>query len=523
VPPVEGQEGVGVDGEPLTAVNPAPGLRLGPGLALLDDLRVLALRDGELRLVGDGELQVVVQGLSERPLSEVAITIDAHAQQARLHLAIGEFAPRDALIESLARAQVGHGLEVLAVAQAGCGVPFPRDLVLARGSPAVQGVDAHLELLIDEHLHFRADEFDRVDYHEIGRAREVAVGAPLARLHHATAGQAGRDIHGREIAAADGKPLELITLCGEGTRVSSTGDTIEAAIAGVYRRTRNGIFHVQPLLTIKGDVDLKSGNIDTTLPVVVTGDIKAGFSLKSSSDVVVMGVIEDSRVSVRGNLSVRGGILPGRLRVKAHGNVIARYITGREVKGRDFEVAGSIRHSRILATGNVTVKEIIAGRLIAAGTLTCEMLGGAEDQRTQVQVGIDPYEEALFLAAQQEQGRHAREVVRLKERCKLLAHKLNQHVPVAEGQVDPFSDDLRQALGEFAQACTHLAECETVISRHEDRLADANRIASQALVTVKRIAHPGVEVLLGDLARTELRETLHAPVFRFKDGVVTWS
>ena len=82
---------------------------------------------------------------------------------------------------------------------------------------------------------------------------------------------------------------------------------------------------------------------------------------------------------------------------------------------------------------------------------------------------------------------------------------------------------LRQALGEFAQACTHLAECETVISRHEDRLADANRIASQALVTVKRIAHPGVEVLLGDLARTELRETLHAPVFRFKDGVVTWS
>ena len=281
-------------------------------------------------------------------------------------------------------------------------------------------------------------------------------------------------------------------------------------------------FQVQPQLVIEGDVDLKSGNIDTALSVMVKGDIKAGFTVKSGADIVVMGVVEDARISARGNISVRGGILPGRERVKAHGNLVARYITGREVKGRDIEVAGSVRFSRVLATGAVTAKEIIAGRLIAAGSLACEVLGSPEGSRTQVQVGIDPYEEALYMAAQQEQGRHAREVVRLKERCKLLAHKLGQQLPVAEGEDDPLSDDLRTALGDFAKACTHLAECEAVITRHEAQLGAGNRNAANAIVTVRRTAHPGVEVLIGELARTEVREALAAPVFRFQAGAVVW-
>ncbi len=256
---------------------------------------------------------------------------------------------------------------------------------------------------------------------------------------------------------------------------------------------------------------------------MIKGDIKAGFTVKSGADIVVMGVVEDAaHLGARGNISVRGGILPGRQRVKAHGNLIARYNTGREVKGRDVEVAGSVRFSRVLATGSVTAKEIIAGRLIAAGSLTCEMLGSLEGSRTQVQVGIDPYEEALVMAAQQEQGRHAREVVRLKERCKLLAHKLGHQEPVAEGDDDPLSDDLRTALGDFAKACTHLAECEAVIARHEEQLQASNRSTASAIVSVRRTAHPGVEVLIGELARTEVREALHTLVFRFQAGTVVW-
>lgn len=523
LPPEPGQEGQGVDGTALFADTGLTGIRPGPGLAVIEGGHVVVLRDGALTAGADGELLVIVPGLSERPMRDVVVTVDAQALEARLYLAIGEFAPREALIAALARAQVAHGLDVMSVAQAGCGVAFPRDLVLARATPSIAGVDAHLELLVDEHVHFRVNDFDRVDYHEIGKAREVKPGMPLARLHAGSAGQVGRDVHGREIPTRTGRDLDLNALCGEGTRVSDRSPlTIDAAVAGVYRRTRGGVFHVQPLLTINGDVDLKSGNIDTELPVVVTGDVKAGFSLKSGADVVVMGVIEDARVSVRGNLAVRGGILPGRLRVKAHGNLIARYITGREVKGRDIEVAGSVRHSRVLATASVTAKEIVAGRLIAGGSLTCETLGGTDEQRTQVQVGSDPYEAALFLVAQQEQGRHAREVVRLKERCKLLAHKLNQRGAVIEGQEDPIAEDLRQALSEFASACTHLAECETVISRHDDQLMDANHQAGEATVTVTRTAHVGVEVLIGELARIELHETLQAPTFRHKGGAVMW-
>jgi uncharacterized protein (DUF342 family) len=523
LPPTPGSAGLGVDGAALPPPADAPGMHPGHALSFSAGGEVVALRTGLLTLGEDGVLFVQQPGLSEHALAELPLRIDAQACEVRLPLASGAFAEPAALLAALARAQVVHGIDQQAISEASCGSPFARDLVVARGTASVPGVDAQLELLVDERVHFRADDFDRVDYHELHRAREVAAGAPLARLHPASPGAPGRSVTGRELPAHAGRPLDLQALCGEGTRISA-GDPalLEAAAAGVYRRTRSGKFQVQPQLVIEGDVDLTSGNLDTALSVMITGDVKAGFTVKSGADIVVMGVVEDARVSARGNISVRGGILPGRQRVKAHGNLVARYITGREVKGRDIEVAGSVRFSRVLATGAVTAKEIIAGRLIAAGNLTCESLGSLEGSRTQVQVGIDPYEEALFMAAQQEQGRHAREVVRLKERCKLLAHKLGQQEPMAEGEVDPLSDDLRTALGDFAKACTHLAECEAVITRHEEQIGTGNRAAASAIVTVRRIAHPGVEVLIGELARTEVRDALQAPVFRFQAGTVVW-
>jgi uncharacterized protein (DUF342 family) len=523
LPPQPGAAGVGVDGAALPPPDDDQGQGPGHALAVGAGGEVVALRSGMLTFDRHGAPAVLQPGLSEHALAELPLRIDAQALEVRLPLGIGAYATRAELLAALADAQVVHGIDQQALDEASCGASFPRDLVVARGTASVPGVDAHLELLVDERVHFRTDDFDRVDYHELGKAREVAAGAPLARLHPAGAGGAGRTVHGRELPVHPGRPLELQALCGEGTRISE-GDPalLEAAAAGVYRRTRSGKFQVQPQLVIEGDVDLKSGNIDTALSVMIKGDIKAGFTVKSGADIVVMGVVEDARVSARGNISVRGGILPGRQRIKAHGNLVARYITGREVKGRDIEVAGSVRNSRVLATGAVSAKEIIAGRLIAAGSLGCEMLGSSEGSRTQVQVGIDPYEEALYMAAQQEQGRHAREVVRLKERCKLLAHKLGVQAPVAEGEDDPLSDDLRTALGDFAKACTHLAECEAVITRHEEQLGKSNRSSASAIVTVRRTAHPGVEVLIGELARTELREALQTPVFRFQAGAVVW-
>ena len=56
--------------------------------------------------------------------------------------------------------------------------------------------------------------------------------------------------------------------------------------------------------------------------------------MKSSCDIQVDGSIEDARVSAQGNLQVKGGILPGQNRVKAHGDVHARFIEQREIKSR---------------------------------------------------------------------------------------------------------------------------------------------------------------------------------------------
>jgi hypothetical protein len=522
-PPAPASPGMGVDGSVIPAPPDPPPLRLGRGLLADEQGRVTAERDGELLLEPDGTLRVSIPGLVERERGDVIVQIDTKGLEARIVLAPGEYVSAAKMETVLAKAAVTTGIDAEAVARAARTETGERTLVLARGVAPQHGADARIELLIDDHLHFRVDDFDRMDYHDLGKAREVAPGTPLARLHPATPGTPGKSVRGHDLPAKPGRDLALDPLVGEGTRVSVVSPgVLEATVVGVYRRTRRGKLQVHPLLTIDGDIDLKSGNIDTTLPVLIKGDIKAGFIVKSAADIQVMGVIEDARVSAQGNLLVRGGILPGHSRVKAHGKVVARYITGREVKGHDIEVLTSIRYSRILATGNVTAKEIIAGRLIAGGNVSCDMLGSEDEQRTLLQVGINPYDEALFLAAQQGQGRLGSEVVRLKERCKLLAHKISAHSQPA-GAEDPFAADLRQALQDFSAACTRLAECEAVIARHSELLADTNRASAGSTVIVRGTAHPGVEVLIGELAKVELRAPLAGPMFRYHEGAVTWS
>ncbi len=177
LPPQPGTAGVGVDGATLPPPADDEGVRPGHALSFSAGGEVVALRSGMLVLDPDGALAVHQPGLSEYALAELPLRLDAHGLEVRLPLGIGAYAPPAELLAALARAQVVHGIDQQAVTEASCGAAFPRDLVVARGTPSVPGVDAQLELLVDERVHFRADDFDRIDYHELHRAREVAADA----------------------------------------------------------------------------------------------------------------------------------------------------------------------------------------------------------------------------------------------------------------------------------------------------------------------------------------------------------
>jgi uncharacterized protein (DUF342 family) len=322
-------------------------------------------------------------------------------------------------------------------------------------------------------------------------------------------------VRGSYLEPKSGRLLDPARVMGEGVRINvAQPDLIEAASPGHFYRDRQRRLCVQPRVIVEGDVDFRHGNIDTKLSVLVKGDVKSGFSIKSAGNIEVTGVIEDARISAQGNLLVRGGILQGSQRVKAIGDIDARYVTNREIKCHTLRISSSLRWSRVLATGDLIAKEILGGDLIVAGNITVDQLGSADGLATRVQVGTNPFEERQFITAREQHERLVEAVHSNKERCKLIAHRV---------QLDPtVGDELRTALADFSAACAALATCEALLERHSERQQQRARQQVAAMIQVSGMAYHGVEIHFDEVAKLVLDQDLARPRFRFEEGAIVW-
>ncbi len=504
--------GVGVDGQLIPAL---PASAIGCGLELQETGNVLARRDGVLRKGTDGALKVAIDGVAEVAVTLAIVQCDERAVEAWIDLLPRHFIPAPILHHALGEQRLVRGLRGEVFAEASLPSAQPRRLMLASGIAAVAGVDGTLDMIVDEGVHLRMDDHGRVDWHDHGRIEDVAEGAPIARILPPTVGTPGVDVRGNRLEPKPGRELDSARVMGPGTRLHPLHpDQIQAASAGHFHRDRQRRLCVEPRLIVDGDVDFRHGNIDTKLSVLVKGDVKAGFSVKSAGDIEVMGVIEDARISAQGSLVVRGGILPGSQRVKAHGDVHARYVSNREIKCHSLRANGSLRWSKVLATGEVLAKEILAGELIASGNVTVDQLGNADGVVTRIQVGTNPFEENQFISAKAQHDRLSEQVKAGKEHCKIIAHRLT---------TDPsLADDLRTALTDFSTACTNLATCEATLARQAERHAARARQQVTALIQVNGTAHRGAELHFDEVAKLVVEQDLARPCFRLVEGAIVW-
>lgn len=446
-----------------------------------------------------------VKGSREGPGSGVcfpvdpALVISADRLTVSLVVPAGAHLSLDDLRRLLVQRDVHAGLEPGALLAATRPSGSERTLAVAHGRPPRPGSDGRVELLIAEPVSAYGE--GTVDLHELHHFREIEAGTPLARLTPPTAGEPGVDVHGRMIVAQPGKETSFGALLGPGCVVDDQDPTIaRAEAAGIYQRfTRGGrpFVQVTPEVRVAGDIDMTIGNISSHHPVVVAGDVHATFSLKSRAAITINGSVEDARVSARGDLVVKGGILQGITRVKAHGDLSARHIESREVKARHVHVDYAIHFARIRSTGHVTAKEIVGGEVLAAGSVTCDTLGDPDGRPTLVQVGINPFEEALVSWAHQRGDHLDRELAGGAERCRMLAHRVQTRLSAGE---DHAGEDhtLRIALAELEDLRRLAARCKAILAAHPEHREQAKTLVEHARVVVRRTVNPGTVIRIGE-------------------------
>ncbi len=200
--------------------------------------------------------------------------------------------------------------------------------VAAKGRPAVPGIDAFIAYHFDTNYlkPGKIDADGNMDYRERGSIPTVVAGELLATKIPMKTGEPGIDIYNNPIPPAQTNDVQLE--CGPGARLSEDKMQVYAQIDGQPHIAVGGAVCVFAELTIDGDVNFTTGNIDFDGNVIVKGSVLNGFIVKCAN--LFAKEISGAAIFALGDVVVSEGIINAD--IKSEGDVKARFVTGSNIK-----------------------------------------------------------------------------------------------------------------------------------------------------------------------------------------------
>jgi len=413
------------------------------------------------------------------------------------------------LEDALQEAGIRYGFEVfvekiLSVITLGQSV---RNQIVARGLAPRPGDITYLHPL---YLEKTLEETDNViDLRSAQNKRVVETGDPIAEIRFRD-GKSGMDVFGRPLHATI-KQTSYTISPGPGVERRDDG-RFYALLRGMPKIER----HIVSCLNVyvhRGDVNLKTGDINFDGTVEVKGNIDNGARVYAKGDLIVRGGIGRSRIRCGGDLSVSKGIVTSREgMVHAGGDVNALFIENSRILVEGMlEVEQSIINSDCKVAGEIVIRNLTKG-LIGGGVVVSETgirthdLGFADGEKTICRVGSD---------------------WRLEHRITILRGreaKLKRFVGDRQYEFDDLTK--KKATGDRIQKVEkRLIKGKKILDKIE-KLAELTRNKirwnDMAILVVRGIADPNVEIGIGGRVVSvpkSLREVMFTAV-RYRDQFV---
>ncbi len=369
--------------------------------------------------------------------------------------------------------------------------------LVARGRKPEDGKDGVVKWLVrrgDESAG-RAAAGARVDYKERNVITNITRGQKILTISEPTAGTPGMDIFGNELPCRPGQPADARR--GKNVDVSEDGKTFMAACAGYLDQT-GVVVAVEPVLTVKGDVDLSVGNIDFVGPVKVSGDILDGFHVRSAEDIDVSGMVEGAFLDAGKCISVTGGVAgKGKGRVTCKGAFEARYLNDVYVEtDGEIKVHNSIVNSTVKSLGRIDVLSggIKGANVVARDGLRSPEIGSDLGVRTIVVVGMDYDLKDRLVTVEREMG---------------VVKQTMYKIEAALGPIASQPEMVSRLADEKAQVAKKLIAQRDKLREHHKRLSAARddvltrmQVNEGVWVEVAKAIFPGVVMQIGTCRRT---------------------
>ncbi len=360
-------------------------------------------------------------------------------------------------------------------------------VVVARGTPAQEGKDGRLIISRDEKTAGAELSNGRIDFHERDYPWNVSKDEKIGYLLEAKPGVDGTPVYGGTVEVAPPKDIEVEL---EGLHKDPSGRLV-ADLDGALIIDGARIAVVD-LLVINGDVDQKTGNIHSNVPVHVKGHVEPGFVLESKQEVIVEHNIEDATVRAGSSIMIKGGIRGMKSEIYSPSDVVVGFVENASVfVNGNLTVNASIINSIVASNGSVVVGGKKAKRsMVVGGELTAHKLIEV------LELGSNAYSKTILrLGVAQEDRRQINQLDQKIDEIKEKLESLNQieyhhkHAP---------KEDTEAVLKKIS--LTHDAMSAELVPLEEEKtniLAQLKQTES-AKVVVKKCVYPGVVININD-------------------------
>lgn len=267
--------------------------------------------------------------------------------------------------------------------------PHDKKFLIAERIPPGKGKDGYVKYLIIEGYQEGNTEEDQVDYYEAGFIQSVEENQQLAEIVPPETGKEGVNLFGASISGLKGEDVNPKKVMGDNVYLSDDNRFVLALVNGVYQKNVLGLIYVSEKVIINSDLDFSVGNINTTSAVVIKGDVKSGFSCKTTGSLIVEGVIEDAYIEVGESLVCSSGIISGSSKIIVKDSIKTKYIYERDCECTNVYTQGMILNSTIYASNEIIAHKIVGGHVMARNKIISTEIGNEKYTKTIVEVGVN--------------------------------------------------------------------------------------------------------------------------------------
>ena len=342
------------------------------------------------------------------------------------------------IMEMISDTKIKAGIDEEAIMAALENRQYCTDIIVARGKLPTPGRDASIVYHFDTNNNMRPElkEDGSVDFFKLNMLHHCTQGQLLAEIIPEERGEEGIDVYGTVTPAREVKKATFAH--GRNLEISKDGLQLLSMVDGHVSLVDDTVF-VSDVYSVE-DVSTATGNIEYHGNVEVKGNVCENFSIKTDGNVFVQGVVEGAMIEAGGNIVIARGMHgQNKGRLRAGGNIIAKFISAAEVEADGFIEAEQILNAKVTAGTEVNAEAgkglITGGKTIAKRAVNVKNAGSPMGAATIIEVGTDPEAKKKLAELQKSVGEKSKALSQMKKVLENTMIKLKTGAKLATEQL----------------------------------------------------------------------------------------